>query len=150
MVCTASSKPGQMANNRRAERQSLILSGGSLFTGAPEVHCLGVLRMVVSARSSHPSRIHVVRHDVVIVGERYPANRALPVLLNYFSIEHLPHFRFGAKFAVSSRMVLVFDTLHSEPSDSPSLRNRLTATARERSMDGTVLIPTEFHGLPPG
>jgi hypothetical protein len=102
--------------------------------------------MVVSARSSHPSRINVVGHDVVIVGERHLANAALPVLLNYFSIEQFPHFRFGAKLAVSSRMVRVFDTLHSEP----SLRNRLAAAARERSMNGTVLIATEFHGLPPG
>ena len=31
-------------------------------------------------------------------------------------------FPLGAKLAVSSRMVRVFDTLHSEPSGSPSLR----------------------------
>jgi hypothetical protein len=92
----------------------------------------------------------MIGHDVAIVGERYLANGALSILLNDFSIEQLPHFRFGAKLAVSSRMVRVFDTLHSEPSDSPSLRNRLAATARERSMNGTVLIATEFHGFPPG
>jgi hypothetical protein len=105
--------------------------------------------MVVSARSSHPSRIDVVGHDVVIVGERHLANSALPVLLNDISIEQLPHFRFGAKLAVSSRMVRVFDTLHSEPSGSPSPRNRLAAAARERPMNRTVLIATKFHQLPP-
>jgi hypothetical protein len=84
------------------------------------------------------------------VGERHLANGALPVLLNYFSIEQLPHFRFGAKLTVSSGVVRVFDTLHSEPSDSPSLRNRVAATARERVMNGTVLIAMEFHGFPPG
>jgi hypothetical protein len=106
--------------------------------------------MVVSARSSHPSRINVVGYDVAIVGERHLANGALPVLLDYFSIEQFPHFRFGAKLAVSTRMVRVFDTLHSEPSDSPSLRNRLAAAAGERPMNGTVLIAAEFHGFPPG
>jgi hypothetical protein len=106
--------------------------------------------MVVSARSSHSSRIDVVGNDVTIVGERHLANGALSVLLDNLSIEHLPHFRFGAKLAVSTRMVRVFDTLHSEPSDSPSLRNRLAAAAGERPMNGTVLIAAEFHGLPPG
>ena len=37
--------------------------------------------------------------DVAIVRERHLANSALPVLLNYFSIEQFPHFRFGAKLA---------------------------------------------------
>jgi hypothetical protein len=88
-----------------------------------------------------------IGHDVAIVGERHLANGALPVLLNYFSIEQFPHFSFGAKLAVSSRMVRVFDTLHSEPSGSRSLRNRLAAAASERAMNRTVLIATKFHGL---
>jgi hypothetical protein len=106
--------------------------------------------MVVPPRRAHASRINVVGHDVAIVGERHLANGTLPVLLNYFSIEQFPHFRFGAKLAVSSRMVRVFDTLHSEPSGPPALRNRLAAAARERPMNGTVLIATKFHGFPPG
>jgi hypothetical protein len=69
--------------------------------------------MVVSARSSHSSGIDVVGNDVTIVGKRHLANGALSVLLDNFSIEQFPHFRFGAKHAVSSRMVRVFDTLHS-------------------------------------
>jgi hypothetical protein len=62
-----------------------------------------------------------------------------------FLIEQFPHFRFGAKLAVSPRVVRVFDALHSEPSNSSSLLNRLAATARERLMNGAVLIATEFH-----
>jgi hypothetical protein len=46
--------------------------------------------MVVSTRSSHSSGIDVVGNDVAIVGERHLANGALPVLLNYFSIEQFP------------------------------------------------------------
>ena len=34
-------------------------------------------------------------HDVAIVGERDLANGALPVLLNHFSIEQFPHFRWS-------------------------------------------------------
>jgi hypothetical protein len=132
----------------RPNQQSLILSGGSLFTVAPEVHCLNVLRMVVSARSSQSLSDPCGQARCRIVGERHLANGALPVLLNYFSIEQFPHFRFGAKLTVSPGVVRVFDALHSEPSDSPSLRNRVAATARERVMNGTVLIATEFHGVP--
>jgi hypothetical protein len=135
---------------KRPNQQSLILPGGALFTVAPEVHCLNIVGMVVSPRPAHSSRINVVGNDVVTVGERHVTDGALPVLLDNFSIKQFPHFRFGAKLAVSSRMVRVFDTLHSEPSDSPSLRNRVAATARERVMNGTVLIATEFHGFPPG
>jgi hypothetical protein len=103
--------------------------------------------MVVPPRPAHSSRINVVGHDVAIVGERHLANSALPVLLNYFSIEQFPHFRFGTKLAVSAGMVLVFDPLHSEASDLACLLDRLAATAGERSMNGTKLIATEFHGL---
>jgi hypothetical protein len=104
--------------------------------------------MVVSSRPSHSSRIDVVGYDIAIVGEGHLANSTLSVLLNDFSIEQLPHFRSGAEFAVSSRMVRVFDTLHSELSDSSSSLNRFAATARERSMNGTILIATEFHEFP--
>jgi hypothetical protein len=106
--------------------------------------------MVVSTRSTHPSRINVVWDNVAIVCERRLTDGALPVLFHYFSIEQFPHFRFGAKLTVSPGVVRVFDTLHSKPSGFPSLRNRLAAAARERPMNRTVLIATEFHGFPPG
>jgi hypothetical protein len=68
--------------------------------------------MVVSPRSSHPSRINVVGHDIAIVGERHLANGALPVLFNNFPIKELPHLCFGAEFAVSPGVVRVFNALH--------------------------------------
>jgi hypothetical protein len=46
-------------------------------------------------------------------------------------------------------MTRIFDPLHPDPSDSASLLKQLAATARERSMNGTILIATEFHGFPP-
>ena len=149
LVCTPDSKLGQMAHDRNAERQSLILPRGPLLAVTPEVHCLDVLRVVVSPRPSHSSRINVIGHDVAIVRERPLTDGALPVLFDNFSIKQLPHLCFGAEFAISPGVVRVFDTLHSELSDSSSLLNRFAATARERSMNRTILIATEFHGFPP-
>src|ERR1700733_16220368 len=150
MVWTPGSELGQMAQDRRAERQPLILPRGSLFTVAPEVARPDIVGMVISPRPAHSSRTNVVGHDVAIVGERHLANGALPVLLNYFLIEQFPHFRFGAKLAISSRMVRVFDTLHSEPSGSASLRNRLPAAARERPTNRAGMIAGKVYWLSPG
>jgi hypothetical protein len=66
--------------------------------------------MVVSARSSHPSRINVVGHGIAIVGERHLTDGALPVLFDDLPVEQLPHFCFGAEFAISPGVVWVFDT----------------------------------------
>ncbi|MGA6958504.1 MAG: hypothetical protein WBY38_03800, partial [Candidatus Acidiferrales bacterium] len=85
--------------------------------------------MVVSARSSHPSRINVVGHNVAIVGERYLTDGALPVLFGDFAVEQLPHLCLGAEFSVASGMVRVFDTLHSQAPDPASLLDRLATTA---------------------
>ena len=41
-------------------------------------HRLKVFGMVVSPGSAHASWVDVVSHDVVVVGERYMAERALP------------------------------------------------------------------------
>jgi hypothetical protein len=89
----------------------------------------------------------VVGHDVVVVGERQLTDGALPVLVDNFAVEQLPHLCFGAEFAVSSRMMRVFDALHAKASDPAYLLDQLAATAGERSMNGTVLIATEFHEL---
>jgi hypothetical protein len=92
----------------------------------------------------------VIGHDVVVVGERHLANGALSVLLNYLSIEQLPHLRFGAKLVVSPGVVRVFDVLQAKAPDPAFLLDQLAAAARERPMNGTVLNATEFHGFPPG
>jgi hypothetical protein len=77
----------QMAHGRKAERQFLILPGGSLFAVTPEVRCLDIVGMVVSPRPAHASRIDVVGHDVVIVGERHLTDGALPVQFDNLSIK---------------------------------------------------------------
>src|SRR5277367_637960 len=118
MVCNPCSKLGQMGQDRKAERQSLIFSRGSLLAVTPEVHCLDVLRMVVSPRPSHSSRIDVVGHYVAIVRERHLTDGTLPVLFDNFSIKQLPHLCFGAEFAISPGVVRAFDTLHPQASSS--------------------------------
>jgi hypothetical protein len=130
-----------------AELPSLVLPRGSLFTVTPEVHCLNIVGMVVSPRPAHSSGINVVGNDVVTVCERHLTDGALPVLFNNLSIKELPHLCFGAKLAVSPGVVRVFNTLHPQTPEFACLLDQLAATAKERSMNGTILIATEFHGL---
>ena len=111
-----------MAHGRNAERQSLIFPRGSLLTVASEVHCLNVLWMVVSPRPSHSSRINVIGHDVAIVRERH---LTMAHCLLCSAILRLSNFRISAFFL-----------------------DQLTATAGEGSVNRTVLIATEFHGIP--
>src|ERR1700751_579284 len=113
------------AHDRKGKQQSLVLPCGSLFAVTAEVHCLNVLRMVVSPRPAHPSRINVVGHDVVVVGERQLTDGTLPVLVGNFAVEQLPHLCFGAEFAVPPGVVRVFDPLHSEAPDPAYLLDQL-------------------------
>ncbi len=85
--------------------------------------------MIVSPGSSHAFGIDVVRHDVVVVGEGFLADRASSVLLDDLTIEQLPHLAVGTELAVSSRVMRVFNTLHSQLFDATPFRNRLSATA---------------------
>jgi hypothetical protein len=105
--------------------------------------------MVVSSRPSHSSRVNVVGHDVAIVSERHLTDGAVPVLFDNLAVEQLPHLCFGAEFAVSPGVVRVFDTLHSQASDSASLLDQLAATARNGSVNGAEFIATKFHELSP-
>jgi hypothetical protein len=102
--------------------------------------------MVVSPGSSHPSWVDVVRHDVVVVGELYMAECALPVLFDNLAVEQPPHLRVGAEFPVSPRMMGVFNPLHPNLIDP---RDWLPATAAQRAMDGTILIAAKFHRFSP-
>jgi len=77
------------------------------------MHGLDIVRMIVSPRSSHAFGINVVGHDVVVVGEGFLADGALSALFEDLAIEQLPHLRVGTEFAVSSRMMRVFKTLHA-------------------------------------
>jgi hypothetical protein len=139
-----------MARDREVgERQPLILSGGSLFAIAPEVHSLDIVGMVVSPRPSHSPRIDVIGHDVAVAGERHLTDGALPALFDDFAVEQLPHLCFRTEFAISPGVMQVFDPLHPKTSHAASLLDRLAPTAIEGSVDGAEFLATEFHELSP-
>jgi hypothetical protein len=93
------------------------------------VHGLDILRMIVSPRSSHASGMDVIGHDVVVVGEGFLADGASSVLLEDLAMEQLPHLRVGTELPVSSGVMRVFDTLHSQLFDATLRRNQFPATA---------------------
>jgi len=49
--------------------------------------CLDVLGAVVSPSSSHPFGLDVVGHNFVVIRKGVVADRALPVLLDDFSVQ---------------------------------------------------------------
>jgi hypothetical protein len=113
------------------------------------VDSLDIVRMIVSSRPSHSSRIDVVGHDVAVIREGRLTNRTLPVLFDNFAVEQLPHLGFRTEFAISPEMMRVFDPLHTRTSDPASLLDRLATAAIEGSVDGTEFLATEFHELSP-
>ena len=78
------------------------------------MHGLDVVRVIVPPRSSHSSRMDVIGHDVVVVGEGFVADGALSVLLDDLPVEQLPHLRVGTELAVPSRMMGIVDPLHAQ------------------------------------
>src|ERR1700733_12081732 len=92
---------------------ALLNSARSFLSVAPPVHCLNIIGMVVAPCSSHASRIDVVGHDVVVVGELHMAECALLVLFDNLTVEQPPHLRVGAEFPVSPRMIGVVNPLHA-------------------------------------
>jgi len=104
--------------------------------------------MIISPSSSHPFRIPVVRHYVAVIRELFVADCAYPVLLNNLPLQKLPHFSGGPEFPVSSWVIRIFDTLHSE-SQCPGLGDEFPTTAGNRFVDCTVFIATKPHGIPP-
>jgi hypothetical protein len=114
------------------------------------MNCLDVSRMIVSPRASHPFRINVVWHDIVIVREPVVADCANAVLSGDFSLHKFTHFCGGPQFAVSPWVVWVLDALHTHlHCCSAFVAGGFPATAITRSVDWTEFIATEPHGDPP-
>ena len=67
-------------------------SGRSLFSVAPPMCSLDIVRMIVSPSSSHSLGILMVRDDIAIVCELFMADGTFPVLLDNLSVQHLSHF----------------------------------------------------------
>jgi hypothetical protein len=54
----------------------------------------------------------MVRHDFIAVGERFATNPPFHALLDNLARQQFTHFRRRSDFAVSSRMVPVFNPLN--------------------------------------
>ena len=93
------------------------------------MHGLDVFRMVISPGSSHSFRVSVVRHDVAVIREFLVADCAFPVLLDDLSVQQLPHLGWRPKFAISPRVVRIFDALNTKLKSA--FFPRLLATAAE-------------------
>src|SRR5690349_8607699 len=109
---------------------------------------LDVVRMIVPPGSSHSFRILVVRNNVVVVGKLFVTDRADSGLLAHLAVQQLPHLSGRSEFAISSRMVGVFNTPNPE-SCKPRPGKHLPATARRRSVNGVKFVRTESHRGPP-
>ena len=79
---------------------------------------MDIFRVVVSPCSAHPVWLFVVGHHIALIGEFFKTDRADLSLLNNFPMEQLSHFGGRAKFSIPTRMVGIFDSLHSH-SDQP-------------------------------
>jgi hypothetical protein len=65
--------------------------------------------MVVSPRPSHSFGIPVVWNDIVVVGELFVADCAYALLIGDFPLQKFPHFGGGSEFAISPRMMRIFN-----------------------------------------
>ena len=112
------------------------------------MHGLYVVRMVVSAGASHSFWLSVVRHDVATVVKFMVANGTFPSLLDDLSVQQLPHLSWRTEFAISPRVMRIFDTLNTKLKSA--FFPRLVAPAAEpRTVDWAVFIPSEFHARAP-
>jgi hypothetical protein len=125
--------------------QVALASTRSLVSIAHPVHSLDIVRMVVSPRSSHSFGVDVVGYDVVVVGELYMTQWAFPALLHDLAVEQLPHFRVGAKFPVSTRMMGILNPLHTQLPCFADFLDRFPTAAEEGAMNRAVFIAAKFH-----
>jgi hypothetical protein len=70
--------------------------------------------MVVSPTSAHAFGISMIRHGIAEIGEHLVAYRTFAALLPDLSVQQLPHFGRRMQFAISPRMVSIFDPLNAK------------------------------------
>jgi hypothetical protein len=122
-------------------------SARPLFSVAPPVDGLNVLRMVVSPCPSHAAGIDVIGYDVAIVAELFIAESALAVLVNNLLVQQFAHFRIRADLPVASRVLGIVDAMDSHLTLPSFSRNRFPAAAEQGTVNRTELIPTESHSF---
>ncbi len=87
--------------------------------------------MVISPRSSHAPWADMVRHNVAIVGEPFLAESADAILRRNLCVYQLPHLGVRADLPEPSWVLRIIDPSNSQLVRSFSLRDGLTATARQ-------------------
>jgi hypothetical protein len=112
-----------------------------LLEVAPAMCRLNVVRMLISPGRSHTFGLPVVGDNIPAVGKRLVTDCALPVLLVDFLFQQFAHLCRRAEFAISPRVVRIFDALNGKP-DSAFLPSLLPAAAEARSVEWAVLIST--------
>src|SRR6266851_7478065 len=100
---------------RPTNRPSVIQSGRSFLFIAPEMRCLDVVRVIIPPRSSHPFRMSVIWHDVVVICELFVTDGAFPALLDNLAIQQLSHFCRRSEFPISPRMMRIINTSNPRP-----------------------------------
>jgi len=109
---------------------------------------LDIVWAVVSPSPSHPFGLDVVGYDLVVTRKDCVADCTFPVLLADFSVQQLPHFGLGTEFPIPPRVVRIFDALNTKLK-SAFFSRLLPTAAEQRSVKGTIFIPTEFHRYAP-
>ncbi len=88
----------------------------------------------------------MVGHSVVVIGEWFFTDSAFLVLLDNLLVEQLLHFCWGPEFPVSSGVMGIFNALDWNPR-SAFFWNLFSAATKERLMNRTEFVATEFHGV---
>ena len=91
--------------------------------------------MVIPVRASHTLWVDMVGHDIAVVSEGYMAQRAFGILLRNLSVHHLSQFSGRPEFAVASRVMWIFNALHTQSDLSPLLVHGFSAAAELRFVD---------------
>lgn len=110
---------------------------------------LNVVRMIVPPASFHSSRVDVILHNIVVVGELVLAKSTYAVLLHNFRLQQLSHFSWRAQFPIASVMVWVIHTFYTQPQITwPG--QWLAPAAKQRLMNGTAFVAAKSHtDIPP-
>lgn len=96
---------------------------------------LDIVWVAFSPRSAHTLWPFMVGHYIVVISKFFKTDGTDPVLLNNIPIEWFPLSR-RAKLSIPTRMMRVFDSLHSQPEPGAGLRRRrrLAGPSSERRM----------------
>ena len=101
----------------------------SFCRGPPFGACVSAGSAYSESRHSVPYVDVGIRYDLAVIGERLVTDCAFSALVSDLSVEQFSHFGWGAEFAISPRVVRIFDALNTKLKSA--FFPRLLATAAE-------------------